>query len=582
MVKEGTLVSLLDSAVEKFSGRTAVKSQITGENWTYEELHETSRRVAGYLIEKGVEKGDRVVIISDNNPGFIAANSGVLRTGAISVPIDQNLRPENLLADYLQLVQPRVILSDPKYALKIKKYTEAKIILTEEALQGAPKSSDIEIAKDDVSTIIFSSGTSSDSERAAKAVMLTHDNIVSNVLATQELPRYVEETRGEQGIYLAGLAKQWHSFENMIYQAFINAGGLMHFTDISSFMKGHAASINPHYVIMVPSVANSIMQKIKKDIAKKGKLVSGLFEWFLEQSGKCDYERVNNDNPLLREQIIDGFGDKLFYKKIREGLESKLGKNKPFLIGGSAKLPLKTMLFNSVISFLINQGYGLTETSPVISINVPWAYRFDSSGEVIDGTDVFIADPDLLKERKIKELPEGKSGVILVKGRNVFKGYYRDKERTKSVFIDGWFNTEDKGYMLKKFLHVEGRFKKQTRLSKGESVEEGPIESYYSTEGLNVIVVGEDCRKPGLLVVPDDEMLVAIKSGKQDSVISDVRRIVSDSQKRFGYNFSNSLAIVSDINEHPEWITGTMKFRGELIKKHYAETIKKICNAKST
>ncbi len=525
----------------------------------------------------GIKKGDKVVILSGNNPEFVAADFGVLSCGAISVPIDQDLRPKDLLRDYLDLVKPMVVLVDSAYESKAKEYSNSQVITIYRALQGQSVRPEVEIDKDDLSTIIFSSGTSSVSERAFKAVMLSHDNLVSNVEATADLPSYVEREKGaSQGVYLAGLAKQGHSFEYMIHKAFLNSGCLLNFSNISKFKRGEAAEINPHYVIMIPSVANSVMAEIKKGVSRKGPKAREWFDRFLRHSNDYYLEKVNNGKFHPVEFLEHLIGDGIFYRQIRKKLREKLGENNPFLIGGSAPLPLATQLFFYSIGIPIYQGYGLTETSPVISVNLPWAYRFESSGKIIPGTEILIADPDLIKQGRVQEVAKGESGVILAKGRNIFKGYYGDEERTKSVFVGGWFNTEDKGHREGDYLHVEGRIKRQTCLLTGEKYDDDGIERYCGGKGLEVIAVGEGCKKLGLLVIPDATMRKQLEAG---SIMGDLVSALSDSQEEVGYSFSRrNMALVTDIEDHPTWRTGTMKIRTELVKQVYRDTIEKICN----
>ncbi len=576
-MRKGTLVGLLDNAVEKYRGRIAIKSQVTGEKWTYEQLRENSRRVAGTLLGQGVHKGDRIAIISNNNPGFVAADLGTLMCGGISVPIDQELRPENLLRDYFELVKPTLVLVDPAYESKAKKYSDAPVITICSALQGSPLIPEVEVMPDDLSTIIFSSGTSAVSERAFKAVMLSHDNLFSNIESTAELPSYVERVKGaSQGVYLAGLAKQWHSFEYMIHKAFLNSGCLLYFSDVLRFRKGSAAQINPHYAIMIPKVANSIMKEIRRGISKKGPKTKEWFEWFMKKSSHYYLEKVNEGRIHPIEFFEHLVGDAVFYSQIRKKLRGKLGENDPFLIGGSAPLPLETQLFFYAIGLPIYQGYGLTETSPVISVNLPWAYRFRSSGKIIPGTEILIADQELLKKGIIREIAEGENGVILARGRNVFKGYFWDEERTRSALVGGWFNTEDKGHKEGEHLHVEGRVKRQTCTSDGEKHDDSTIESYCGGKGLEVIVVGEGCKHIGLLVIPDEEMKKHLANVQ---VAEEILTTLSGSKQDIGYEFNRrNILVVGDIDDHPTWKTGTTKLRTELIKQAYAERIKEICN----
>ena len=149
MKKEETLVSLLDNAVEKYAKRIAIKSEITGEQYTYPQVKEQALRISNTLLSKGVKIGDYVAVISDNIPEFIFADCGILYTGAASVPINRNLKPENLLEDYLRFVKPKVILAEGKYTEKVGRYSNGiPIISLEKALGAEPKRPDVEISQD--------------------------------------------------------------------------------------------------------------------------------------------------------------------------------------------------------------------------------------------------------------------------------------------------------------------------------------------------------------------------------------------------------------------------------------------------
>jgi len=584
-----TLVSLLDNAVEKYGVRIAIKSQITGESWTYSQLRQQALRVSKTLWQKGVGKGDYVAIISDNTPAFLAADYGVLYTGAASVPIDQALRPENLLKDYLDLVKPKFILAEEKYIGRVNNYANNTPLLSfEEAFENKPCRPDVEIAEKNISTIIFSSGTSAQSERAFKAVELSHGNIASNIIATEHLTTRAERIDGySQGVYLTGIGKQWHSFEYMVQKAFLNAGCLLHFTNIPSFRKGSAAEINPNYSLIIPKMANWMKREIERGIEKpkgskkKRNMLYAFFKYFLKNSNQFNFDKVNELHSRLDKQLLDQIAEQMFYKRIRKKLGGKLGKNRPYFIGGSAPLPLETQLFFYSVGLPIYQGYGLTETSPVISVNVPEDYRFGSSGRLISGVEVMIADEDYLKKSAIRGVGDGEEGLILVKGPNVFPGYLKDSERTRKVFIEGWFNTGDIGHLERGFIHVTGRDKDIICTLDGEKVFSTLVETYYAAKGLNLVLIGNNQKNVGALIIADEEIKEQIDLEGQEIVIERIYNQLSNAKEKFNVDFGRTLGnigLIFDFDEHPELMTNTMKIRRRLFEKVYAEQIKKVCS----
>lgn len=585
MKKGSTLTAILDNAVEKFSDRVAIKNQLTGEKWTYPELRENAFKVSNALLKCRVGKGNYVAIISDNTPNFVFGDYGILYTGATSVPIDQNLKPENLLEDYLELAKPKVILAESKYIDKIQKQNQRNIplISLEEALKEKPVRTNVEIGEEDISTIIFSSGTSAESERAFKASMLSHGNIASNVFMAEFLTSRAEKIDGVgQGVYMEGIAKQWHSFVYMVQKAFLHAGGLLHFINIWGFKSGDGAKINPHYMLMIPNMANLIMRDVKKEIRNKGDRAYSTFEWFLKNSNELHYNYLNEAKLSIKGWLINSFAEKIFYKKIREQLNKKFGENKLYFIGGSAPLPLETQLFFYSIGLPIYQGYGLTETAPANSVNTPENYRFGSSGKPLSGVEIKIADTELLKNHELKEVAKDREGTIMVKGKNVFKGYLNEPKRTEKTFVEGWFNTEDLGFLKDGFLYVTGREKRLICTLNGEKIAAEPVETYYSAKGINLVVVGHKQEKVGALIIADEEIIDDIRKGKsrEKEILEGLcKKRLNDAKEKFGVRFdSQNTSLVFDV---PDILyTGVMKLRFSLFEKHYAEKIKKICNVK--
>lgn len=620
-----TLVSLLDNAVDKYAGRTAIRSRVTKRSLTYKEFRDQVWKVSNTLMQNRVREGDRVVVIGKNVPEYLIAAYGSSYAGASSALVTAGLRPESLLGDHLKSVDPKVILVQDEFRREVERYSgDAKVISFEEALKADSLRPDVSVNADDLSTIIFSSGTTSESLGAFKGIMLSHWNITSNIIATRNLPKLAEYGGAEQGVYMTGLAEPGHSFEYMVQRAFLYTGGLLEFTNISGLQRGlDGKEIAPHYMIVVPKLANLIMAEIKDNARKqvaeklpnviekyKGKkserfvkwLIGGYdFDKFLGNSCEIVYDWVNGSwwdvrkyNPVkwARHKIAD----KYIYSEIRNRLKEKFGHNLKWCIGGSAALPLETELASYVVGFKIHQGYGLSETSPVICVNLPWAKRFGSSGKPIKGVKVGIFDPEALEQGKLRkakkttlELIVGskkrkikvREGVILVKGPNVFQGYLNDPEETRKAFIEGWFNTEDLGYMKKGFLHITGRVKDIICTLDGKKTFATPIETYYSAKGLDMILVGNDKNRVGVLIVPDKKTKDALGEGRlQDGELTEsVLEMLSDSGKRFGVSFNRqSISIILDFDEHPELVTRTLKPRRRLVEKHYMEKVEEICN----
>ncbi len=648
-----TLVNLFDEAVAKYSKRVAVKSEITGESWTYEQTRVNAYRVSGSLLEHKIGKGDYVFLISDNTPDFVFANYGILYTGATAVPVDEKLNPEDLYGKYFEHVKPaegrkKVILVDEKHADKIRQYAkdvgimDAEIIILEDALEGTPNRPKVKINEDDTAVMMYSSGTTSDSERSFKLPELTQKNVASNIVDTKRLPRLTEdEDKQGQGVYLAGIGKQWHSFEYMMLQALLYGGCMLHYTNRATFervmkprMKEVAArtarekrtvlkmgtrkeeepklGIEPDYMLMIPLVADGLMNQIKSNVAKQAPITRKdmerkyaklpfvkwamnkfTFDYCLNNSMEYHYQWTNNGRFGLKRFLIDQIGERLYYQKIRAGLKAKLGNDKPYFIGGSAPLAVETGKFFGAIRMLIYQGYGQTETSPVICVNLPDAYCYGSSGPVIKRDKVLIVDAEELENGRIKEVEKGKEGVILVNGPNVFKGYHNDERKTQEVFINymgaRWLNTGDIGsitshrwarhlFKRREYLNVLGRIGDLICLKTGEKKLATPIEAYYKAKKTDCIMVGNNQEEFGLLVIAEDSVIDEVQEA---DLIRQYCERFADSSKRFGVKFSSrNVRFIrkSEFDSHPEFVTNTMKRRRRIIEKHYDALIREACN----
>jgi len=571
-----TLVDLLDDSVRKYGEDIAIRRQIPGEprsdkGRTYRELQERAFRVSNYLLSRGVDKGDRVMLITNNLPEFVEADFGVLYAGAVSVPVDQHLRIESLYGDYSDLIEPKLIVVDPKYDSKVRKYCgKFPIVSLEDVFKGEATDPKVEVNYSDLATIIFSSGVSSVTGRDFKAVMLSHDNLYTNIEATQFLHEMIEKTDGvKQEIYLAGLEKHWHAFGYMVVKSALSVGGRAHFTSKSELEKGNAAHINPHYMIMVPKSANDILEDIKNQVSEKGSNIADVFEWFLKQSNDFHYQKRNENKYNFLKGLAHIVGDKVFYSKIRKELQKKFGRNKISFLGGSANLPLDIeMSFNSFDRTIYN-GYGLSEMSPVVSMTRSKDYLFGYSGELILGVDAQIVDSDMAKNGELKLVKEGNKGLLLLKGPGVFQGYYRDSESTENAFLNGWLNTGDLAILNGKSLRIEGRVDDEFKLSNGEKISPYSIENYCSNRGLNLLVVGKDRKRVGGLIISENGLLI-------EDILKSAYDELSDSREKIGIDFSEGrLAVICPTEKN---YTSTLKLRRNALLEEHSLLIDSLCN----
>jgi long-chain acyl-CoA synthetase len=582
-----TLIDLIDEAVEKYSDRIAVRSILTGEEYTFDQVRQNAWKVSASLTESGITKGDRVAIFTDNDPNFLFADYGTLYTGAATVGIPQEARPESMIAEYLEKTEPKVIITQRKHLDRItgQNIKGIPIICIEEALEHEPVRPDMQLSESDPAVMLPSSGTSAESDHDFKYAVHTHGSLASNISVTEPMIGLVAG-----GTYMTGIAGQSHIFEYFVQKAVFSKGTCLHYTNKSGLIsKGHGSMINPDLIIMIPEAANNIMHRVMDQIAGKKKirkeddkkktaqrssrtgilkstrsflsskvsryLISPLFRLAIRNSGKYYYGLLNQGKESRIREYFHKRSDSIFYSRIRDVLSRTFGKGKRMLVGGSAPLGLETQLFFYSIGIPIYQGYGVTEAS-VISVNRPGEYRMRSSGKVLEGLELMIIDLETHKP-----LAPDKDGLIVVGGSINMQGYFREPELTKKAFItleDGtrWYDTGDIGCLDEDgFLYINGRNRRLIVLPSGNKVYPERIEAHYHGGLIDrLICIGGDNRPyVTALVVPDESLRYEISSGritkeKARELISDQ---LSDSQQRFGVNLGNprNLGLVMEFDE---------------------------------
>lgn len=498
---------------------------------TYTELGRRVYAFARALHELGVRKGDRVSILAENCPEWAITDWATLCLGAITVPIYPTLTAPQV-GEILRDSEPKVlVVSDKKQRRKACEAVEGTGLnpqmiciepdsgsetpsfeqmlnqpgaLTESELRALVDASQ----PDDIITFIYTSGTTGE----PKGAMLTHRNLISNIEAVLELIDWRPDD-----VFLSFLPLS-HVFERMGGHFLpIYAGLTIAYAESLFTLANDMLEVKPTLMLGVPRFYASVMDRILASVRQMPPLRQKLFYRMLEV-GKVYAQcwREGRSAPLgvrLQHAILD----KLVAAKIRE----RVGGRLRYFVSGGAALPKEVAEFFHAFGILIIEGYGLTETSPVLTVNPPRAPRFGSVGKPIRGVEIKIAE----------------DGEILARGPNIMLGYYKKPEATAAAIDpDGWFHTGDVGYMDKDgYLYITDRKKDILVLANGKNVAPQPIENMLKQSELvqEAVVYGDGMSAPVALIVPNIDALRAF--AKQAGIEADGDALLNHDaiQKRF-------------------------------------------------
>lgn len=575
--------------LEKYDLKKAFTTKYNGtwESISSQEYVDKSNQLSRGLLKLGIQPNDKIAIISTTNrTEWNVCDIGVLQTGAQTVPIYPTISKEDYEYVLNHSESIYCFVSDITIIEKlnqIKGNTKLKGVFTFDDIAGEKSWKEIlESGKDttnqtevearkngvktgDLATLIYTSGTTG----RPKGVMLTHSNIVSNVLTSEEnVP--LEKGKDKALSFLPVC----HIFERMILYLYQYCGTEIYFAESLEKLTENAQDVKPHVMTAVPRLYEKIFDKI----ILKGEDLTGikkkLFFWAVDLGLK--YEPYGANGWWYEKQL--GLARKLIFSKWQAALGGEL---KMMVSGASALQPRLTRIF-AAAGMPIMEGYGLTETSPVISVNFieqngKRGFRVGTVGRVISNVEVKIAE----------------NGEILVKGPNVMQGYYKNPEKTAEVLKDGYFHTGDKGAFDKDgFLKITGRTKEMFKTSGGKYVIppllEGELKQSLFIE--QVMVVGENEKMPAAIIQPNYEYLKDwagdnnIAFDTHEDLISNpkVLKEFQDAVDSCNCNFGKWEQIKRFELTADEWsidgghLTPTMKMKRAVIMKLYANLYDKI------
>ena len=547
-IKENTLPKLLRRIASEHANVPAQYSKGKDGKFKeilYKELYANVKDFGAGLIDLGIKRGDHLGLISDNRKEWFQADMGLMAIGAIDVPrgcdaTEHDLRyilsfaecktviAENSnqvkkilgLKSDLPLLERFICFEEVKedVAAQLKEANIQFLTFTQVLEKGSefnkanPDFIEKEIDKgqgSDLACIIFTSGTTGE----PKGVMLSHSNFIA------QLDDASDRITLPAGGKVICVLPVWHAFQRACeYVSLCQAGALCYSKPIGSILLADMQALNPQLMPAVPRVFEAVYDGVMRTMRKTGGIVYSLFRFFtniaLIQSklGRKLFRkeaRFKKDSILLNWIVcfipwllltpLKALGGKLVFSKIR----SKLGNSFIGGVSGGGALPPAIDEFFWAVGVNVVEGYGLTETSPVISVR-PFANPIMGTvGKALRGLEVKIVGENG------EILPPGKKGVVMVRGGTVMQGYYNKPELTaKAIDKDGWFDTGDIGMLtVDGEIVLRGRMKDTIVLRGGENVEPLPIEMKI-TESRYVataVVVGQDERSLGALIIPAEE-----------------------------------------------------------------------------
>ena len=499
MAERLTIIEFVEKYVDRFSSNTFLWEKQDG-RWiptTFEQTRSEAYRIGAGLMALGVQKGEKVALLSEGRNLWVLGELGILYAGAVNVPLSIKLEESNDLLFRLRHSDAKYIMVSGTQLPKIRKILDdlpsvVKIIVLDELPEYRQKEMPISeivemgdrflaenrdmfvqryrsVGPDDYANISYTSGTTAD----PKGILLTHRNYTANVEQAQSVIGVTPEDRMLIILPLDHCFAHVAGFYTMMsYGASIGTvppgrTPMEALRNIPMSIK----ELHPTVMLSVPALAKNFKKNIESGIKAKGPKVEKLYNFALENAIRYNKEGYNKGGmDFWRKPLVSLF-DRLIFKNVREALGGKM----KFFVGGGALLDIDLQRYYYAIGIPMYQGYGLSEATPIISANAPAKHILGSSGKVVSPMEIKILDADG------RELPYGEKGEIVIKGENVMAGYWKNPKATAETVVDGWLHTGDMGYMRDaEMLYVVGRFKSLLISADGEK---------YSPEGIEESLV---------------------------------------------------------------------------------------------
>ena len=547
------------------------------------------RRLSLGFQALGLKPGDRIAILSENRPEWVMADFAALCAGAVTVPIYTSLLPDQvgyILGDAGAKI---VVCSDLEMWQKVEAVRnelpglERVIVIEGDPPAGAHALSDVAelgrrleeaepgrfertayaVRPGDLASIIYTSGTTG----VPKGVMLSHANFVSNVVSLAEFIDFCEADTGLSFLPLS------HVLERTATFLLFHVGAAMAYAESIEAVASNMVEVRPTIIVSVPRLFEKIYARVMDQILAGSRLKRAIFVWALGTGKKYAAKTIAGEPVPVHLAFKRAIAAKLVFSKITD----KTGGRIRYAICGGAPLSRDIAEFFYALGLRIMPGYGLTETSPVLTGSAPGKVRFGTAGKAIPRVELRIAE----------------DGEILARGPNVMMGYYKNEADTREVLKDGWLHTGDIGRFDEDgFLIITDRKKDIIVTSGGKNVAPQPIESLIQASPLiaSAVVVGNSRKFVSALIVPDFEKLeayakahgIAFKDRAELGRRPEVAAFLLDEVNRMtpglaSYERIKRIAVLDrDFDLDMGEVTPTLKVRRNIVERKYADIIESL------
>lgn len=583
--KYENLVEMFERSVKTYGSRDLFGTKKHGYwSWmSYAEVGKLVARFRGGLASLGIKRGDRVAIISNNRIEWAVAAYACFGLGAALVPMYEAQLPKEWAFICNDCEAVAVIAATPEIQAKCQELQEkapsVKHVIGLSAPKGEPTSYEAlleagdkspapvtAISPDDMACLIYTSGTTGN----PKGVMLSHGNLISNINSVLDLLPLSSEDRSLSFLPWA------HAFGHTCELHFmISQGASIALCEAVDKLLVNLTEVRPTVLCSVPRIFNRLYDAVNKQMKGQPKPVQMLFHEGLKAAGKKRQGKLLH--PL--EKAVLFVADKVAFAKVR----ARFGGRLKYAFSGGSALSQEVAEFIDGLGITVYEGYGLTETSPMVTGNHPRGHRIGSVGQAIPGVRIVID--------KAAAGGDPKHGEIVIYGPNVMKGYYNRDEENKAVFTeDGGFRTGDLGYLdAEGFLFVTGRIKEQYKLENGKYVAPAPLEEKLKLSPYiaNAMVYGDNRLYNVALVVPDMHALKkwageqGVSAGSDEKMLEDgrVKALIQGEIDKQGKEFKGferikKVALVSeDFSTQNGMLTPSLKVKRRVVWEKYGKKI---------